>query len=275
MSMMENSQTSFSLGQQALEKLLSLVLYVMTSMLTSFSSTLHLIGALAMLWTQSLICQLLTSGSQEKRKSSSSTKPTTSPKTVKKPSGRSSKSSKTTVGSSSPATTPTTSLKQSTAGVQSLDFQVTSQKMNLLPSKQRVWWQGNVVKILKDNDVLSLIPRSHVQFLEVQGTWLAGILNNLQGKTKGGELPVWYESQWDTWCPGRAICRRRSGQRLGLDPGQDLTFTPNILEAGHLQGPPGVLKMNPSLWQCSLQQSTVINWYKVAESLYNPASHLY
>ena len=113
-----NSPISFSLGVQALEKLLSLVLFVTTSALTSFSSTLLLIVALVKYVTQSPSTPPVPVSSGD-LKSSSSTKQTTLPKTVKRRSVRSSKSSKVTVVSSSPATTRTTSSKRSKVGARS------------------------------------------------------------------------------------------------------------------------------------------------------------
>ena len=66
------------------------------------------------------------------------------------------------------------------------DFQVTSQKEL---KKQTGEFGLRVVKILKDNDV-EFNPKILLQFMESYAPDWRGILNNLQGKTKGGKLPA-------------------------------------------------------------------------------------
>ena len=66
------------------------------------------------------------------------------------------------------------------------DFQVTSQKEL---KKQTGEFGLRVVKILKDNDI-TFNPKVLLQFMESYAPDWRGILNNLQGKTKGGTLPA-------------------------------------------------------------------------------------
>ena len=65
------------------------------------------------------------------------------------------------------------------------DFQVTSQKEL---KKQTGEFGLRVVKILKDNDI-KFDPKVLLSFMESYAPDWRGILNNLQGKTKSGELP--------------------------------------------------------------------------------------
>lgn len=65
------------------------------------------------------------------------------------------------------------------------DFQVTSQKEL---KKQTGEFGLRVVKILKDNDI-KFDPKVLLAFMESYAPDWRGILNNLQGKTKSGELP--------------------------------------------------------------------------------------